>query len=167
MTEAIAPRIHDDDWHAAVHRINAILETQRLKSSAPLAVFAAKSPCDRDGSSVAAPRLVYGPEDVAWDIADWIARHHSGDRFGAVLEAHAAELSAGLDCETYALEPAELFQTFMVFYLSAPDAAEPYRIAPRFCTAFENWLAATDHGLLSCLRRLRLVCRTYRLHHPD
>jgi hypothetical protein len=161
-----AQRVRGDEWAVAVRQINTILDVARLRSSVPLQVFDTPDAGGCDNKAIVSARPAFGPEDVAWDVAVWLSQHLAGDDFEALLGLSQDELAAGLDCDLYELDPHELFQTFIVFYLTSPNAVEPRRIAPGFLHAFETLLDATDRDLLVRLRRVRRICATYRLRHP-
>jgi len=151
-------RSHNNEWAGAVDEINAILGVSRFRALRPVVGSATSV----GGQVIALVRPVHGPEDVAWDLAEWLARHLSGEAFAALVAGSSDELRRGLDASPYELEPSDLFQTFMVFYLTSADGQEARAVAPRFSMVLETWLAHNHHELFARLQRMRGVCVGHR-----
>jgi hypothetical protein len=134
-----AQRSHNNEWAGAVDEINAILGVSRFRALRPVVGSATSV----GGQVIALVRPVHGPE-------------------AALVAGSSDELRRGLDASPYELEPSDLFQTFMVFYLTSADGQEARAVAPRFSMVLETWLAHNHHELFARLQRMRGVCVGHR-----
>lgn len=161
MYPTSAQRSHDSEWADAVAEINAILNMPRFRAPSPTVT----SPNWLGEQVIALTRPAHGPEDIAWDLAEWLTQHLSGEDFSKLVDSGIDELRRGLDASPYELEPSDLFQTLMVFYLTSPDGSEARAVAPQFCMVFETWFAHNHDELFARLQRVRRVYVDFRARH--